>query len=395
MFYAISLPLSNAIQNDPLWIQKLLIQDQASSYYGHAKQTFWAWVALVEIETRYWVRCQIPNRELDQLSYSILSYSSKNTYMKFPWYQLISMHSKCQFNYHRSVLIAPPPSVWFSPPGPPRFHFAKPENYISMYHQEGTNTLYVGGKAMVFILTFTDRGVRDLQVTHGPLVLFSSGTGCRDWNKTNCSICSGGLLQGTGMRGRLRERQRERNDEREKDRKTETGQRQRETSQAYLRPPYDKNTDEDCVCHLYQFLCCFSGLRPYNSNYPFNMNVWILLIATQFSVLMTMKYSLCKQQNIYVYSIGQFFKNDDVVYLICFTKSCSKSPHASPGQTSPTTSTKFSVDIRWWCRPSRRLDSYALLFWKSRNDSRAREWIIRHFYQRIGSERTVGAGVLT
>ncbi|CAL8339424.1 semaphorin-7A isoform X1 [Gadus morhua] len=48
--------------------------------------------------------------------------------------------------------------------GPPRFHFAKPENYISMYHQEGTNTLYVGGKAMVFILTFTDRGVRDLQI---------------------------------------------------------------------------------------------------------------------------------------------------------------------------------------------------------------------------------------
>ncbi|KAK0144870.1 Semaphorin-7A [Merluccius polli] len=33
-----------------------------------------------------------------------------------------------------------------------------------MYHPEGTNTLYVGGKAMVFILTFSDRGVRDLQV---------------------------------------------------------------------------------------------------------------------------------------------------------------------------------------------------------------------------------------
>uniref|UniRef100_A0A3Q0RET0 Si:ch211-113g11.6 n=1 Tax=Amphilophus citrinellus TaxID=61819 RepID=A0A3Q0RET0_AMPCI len=44
-----------------------------------------------------------------------------------------------------------------------RFHFNKPENYISMYHQEGSDTLYVGGKAMIYMLRFTDSGVRDLQ----------------------------------------------------------------------------------------------------------------------------------------------------------------------------------------------------------------------------------------
>lgn len=47
---------------------------------------------------------------------------------------------------------------------PPRFHFSKPENYISMYHQEGTNTLYVGGQAMIYMLTFSGNGVRDLQI---------------------------------------------------------------------------------------------------------------------------------------------------------------------------------------------------------------------------------------
>lgn len=45
-----------------------------------------------------------------------------------------------------------------------RFHFHRPENYISMYHQEGGDTLYVGGRAMIYVLTFSNRGVRDLQV---------------------------------------------------------------------------------------------------------------------------------------------------------------------------------------------------------------------------------------
>lgn len=33
-----------------------------------------------------------------------------------------------------------------------------------MYHQEGGDTLYVGGRAMIYVLTFNNRGVRDLQV---------------------------------------------------------------------------------------------------------------------------------------------------------------------------------------------------------------------------------------
>ncbi|XP_032373769.1 semaphorin-7A [Etheostoma spectabile] len=45
-----------------------------------------------------------------------------------------------------------------------RFHFDKPENYISMYHQDGSDTLYVGGQAMIYVLTFTNRGVRNLQI---------------------------------------------------------------------------------------------------------------------------------------------------------------------------------------------------------------------------------------
>lgn len=50
------------------------------------------------------------------------------------------------------------------PPEASRFHFHRPENYISMYHQEGGDTLYVGGRAMIYVLTFNNRGVRDLQV---------------------------------------------------------------------------------------------------------------------------------------------------------------------------------------------------------------------------------------
>lgn len=34
-----------------------------------------------------------------------------------------------------------------------------------MYHQEGSDTLYVGGQAMIYVLTFTNRGVDDIQVT--------------------------------------------------------------------------------------------------------------------------------------------------------------------------------------------------------------------------------------
>uniref|UniRef100_A0A8C8DHK3 Si:ch211-113g11.6 n=1 Tax=Oryzias sinensis TaxID=183150 RepID=A0A8C8DHK3_9TELE len=47
---------------------------------------------------------------------------------------------------------------------PPRFHFSRPENYISMYHQEGSDTLYVGGRAVIYVLKFTNRGIFDVQV---------------------------------------------------------------------------------------------------------------------------------------------------------------------------------------------------------------------------------------
>uniref|UniRef100_A0A3B3I524 Si:ch211-113g11.6 n=1 Tax=Oryzias latipes TaxID=8090 RepID=A0A3B3I524_ORYLA len=55
-------------------------------------------------------------------------------------------------------------SVVFLSSGPPRFHFSRPENYISMYHQEGSDTLYVGGRAVIYALKFTNRGVFDVQV---------------------------------------------------------------------------------------------------------------------------------------------------------------------------------------------------------------------------------------
>ncbi|XP_040020923.2 semaphorin-7A [Gasterosteus aculeatus] len=46
-----------------------------------------------------------------------------------------------------------------------RFHFSRPENYVSMYHPEGSDRLYVGGRATLYMLTFTSRGVRNLEIT--------------------------------------------------------------------------------------------------------------------------------------------------------------------------------------------------------------------------------------
>ncbi|XP_046887677.1 semaphorin-7A [Hypomesus transpacificus] len=46
----------------------------------------------------------------------------------------------------------------------PRFHFTKPENYITLYQQPGTNVLYVGAQAVIYVLTFSDNGVRNLQI---------------------------------------------------------------------------------------------------------------------------------------------------------------------------------------------------------------------------------------
>lgn len=66
---------------------------------------------------------------------------------------------------------------FFSSAEPSRFHFFKPENYISMYHQEGSDTLYVGGQAMIYVLTFTNRGVDDLQVTKSTFQLIRRSEG--------------------------------------------------------------------------------------------------------------------------------------------------------------------------------------------------------------------------
>lgn len=63
-----------------------------------------------------------------------------------------------------TVITGKSPRLKFVVHEPSRFHFNKPENYISMYHQEGSDTLYVGGQAMVYVLTFTDREVHNLQI---------------------------------------------------------------------------------------------------------------------------------------------------------------------------------------------------------------------------------------
>ncbi|XP_051262540.1 semaphorin-7A [Dicentrarchus labrax] len=74
------------------------------------------------------------------------------------------MNSFILLSLFATVIVGKSPRLKFVVHEPSRFHFNKPENYISMYHQEGSDTLYVGGQAMVYVLTFTNRGVRDLQI---------------------------------------------------------------------------------------------------------------------------------------------------------------------------------------------------------------------------------------
>ncbi|XP_028837143.1 semaphorin-7A isoform X2 [Denticeps clupeoides] len=56
------------------------------------------------------------------------------------------------------------PRLKFVVQEPPRFHFAKPENYMTLYHQKGTDVLYVGGQAVIYALAFTDKGVKDIKI---------------------------------------------------------------------------------------------------------------------------------------------------------------------------------------------------------------------------------------
>lgn len=46
----------------------------------------------------------------------------------------------------------------------PRFRFMKPENYTTVYHQQETDVLYVGGQGVIYKLSFSDKGVHDKQV---------------------------------------------------------------------------------------------------------------------------------------------------------------------------------------------------------------------------------------
>ncbi len=46
----------------------------------------------------------------------------------------------------------------------PRFRFMKPENYTTVYHQQETDVLYLGGQGVIYKLTFSDKGVHDTQV---------------------------------------------------------------------------------------------------------------------------------------------------------------------------------------------------------------------------------------
>ncbi|KAJ8287997.1 hypothetical protein COCON_G00006560 [Conger conger] len=62
------------------------------------------------------------------------------------------------------VFAGKSPRLKFTVQAPARFHFTKPEYYMTLFHQEGGDVLYVGGQAAVYMLTFTDKGVSDTQI---------------------------------------------------------------------------------------------------------------------------------------------------------------------------------------------------------------------------------------
>ncbi|XP_048117666.1 semaphorin-7A [Alosa alosa] len=62
------------------------------------------------------------------------------------------------------VLAERTPRLKFVIQEPDRFHFEKPENYMTVYHKQGTDVLYVGGQAVIYMLTFTDKGVQDKKI---------------------------------------------------------------------------------------------------------------------------------------------------------------------------------------------------------------------------------------
>ncbi|MBN3300020.1 SEM7A protein, partial [Amia calva] len=55
---------------------------------------------------------------------------------------------------------------------PARFHYANPENYTSLFHQEGTDVIYIGGRAVIYVLNFTESGLKETQI---PVTLDENG----------------------------------------------------------------------------------------------------------------------------------------------------------------------------------------------------------------------------
>ncbi|XP_061573547.1 semaphorin-7A [Cololabis saira] len=74
------------------------------------------------------------------------------------------MNSFLLLSIFATVIAGKSPRLKFVVHERSRFHFRTPENYLSMFHQDGSDTLYVGGRAKIYVLNFTDRGVRDLQI---------------------------------------------------------------------------------------------------------------------------------------------------------------------------------------------------------------------------------------
>ncbi|KAK3550540.1 hypothetical protein QTP70_000015 [Hemibagrus guttatus] len=63
------------------------------------------------------------------------------------------------------VLAEKSPRLKFTVQEPARFHFTKPQNYMTMYHQQGSNVLYVGGQAVIYMINFTQKGVQEKQIS--------------------------------------------------------------------------------------------------------------------------------------------------------------------------------------------------------------------------------------
>ncbi|XP_030637141.1 semaphorin-7A [Chanos chanos] len=62
------------------------------------------------------------------------------------------------------VLAEKSPRLKFTAQEQAKFHFKKPENYMTIYHQEGSDILYVGGQGVIYTLKFMDNEVRDTQI---------------------------------------------------------------------------------------------------------------------------------------------------------------------------------------------------------------------------------------